>query len=54
MALLQNDGITQDELIKIVSVDKAVTARTLKSLEENGFVLRVQDEKDRRQKRIYL
>ncbi len=54
MALLKNDGIMQEELTKIVCVDKAVTARVMKSLEEKGFIRRVQDENDRRQKRIYL
>ena len=44
----------QEELTKIVCVDKAVTARVMKSLEDKGFIRRVQDENDRRQKRIYL
>lgn len=34
MVLAQNDGLTQDELTKIVKVDKAATARRIRSLEK--------------------
>lgn len=53
MALQHHEGITQEELTAIVSVDKAATARAVKSLEEKGFLIRISDEKDRRQNRIY-
>lgn len=53
MALQHDEGVTQEELTAMVSVDKAATARAVKSLEEKGFVTRVQDSRDRRQNRIY-
>ncbi|MGL5435489.1 MAG: MarR family winged helix-turn-helix transcriptional regulator [Lachnospiraceae bacterium] len=54
-AVLQKcDGVTQDELSALISVDKSATARTVKSLEEKGYVTRVQDEQDKRQNRVFL
>lgn len=53
MALQHNQGVTQETLTALVGVDKAATARAVKSLEEKGLVTRVQDPKDRRQNRIY-
>lgn len=53
MALQHYEGITQEELTAIVCVDKAATARAVKSLESKGFLVRVQDGRDRRQNRIY-
>lgn len=35
MALQNHEGMTQDELTSIVCVDKAATARAVKSLEED-------------------
>ena len=46
MALTKQDGLTQDELTKLVKVDKAATARMVKSLET--------DPKDKRNKKIHL
>ena len=54
MALIQNNGVTQDELTKLVKVDKAATARMVKSLEQKGYITRETDPKDKRNKRIYL
>ncbi len=54
MALTQNNGLTQDELTKIVKVDKAATARIVKSLEEKGYIIRETDPKDKRNKKLYL
>lgn len=53
MALQHYEGITQEELTAIVCVDKAATARVVKSLEEKGYLTRVRDEHDKRQNRIY-
>lgn len=53
MALQRREGVTQEELTAIVCVDKAATARAVKSLEEKGYLIRVQDPKDRRQNRLY-
>lgn len=53
MAIQHHAGATQEELTALVGVDKAATARALASLERKGFLTRRQDEKDRRQNRIY-
>lgn len=53
MALGNAEGITQEELTAMVGVDKAVTTRVMKSLEEKGFITREQDERDRRANCIY-
>lgn len=53
-ALQRHEGVTQEELTTLVQVDKAATARAVKSLESKGLLSRVQDEQDRRQNRIYL
>jgi DNA-binding MarR family transcriptional regulator len=53
-ALQKCDGITQDELSSLISVDKSATARTVKSLEEKGYVTRIQGEQDKRQNRVFL
>lgn len=52
--LAHEDGITQEELTKRISVDKAATARMVKALEEKGLLIRVTDSDDRRNKRLYL
>ena len=53
MAVLNNGGLTQEELTAYVGVDKAAASRTVRSLEEKGFLTRVQDPKDKRQNRVY-
>ena len=52
--LYQHDGIMQDELAREFWVDRAAITRTLKNMEEKGFVERVRSKKDGRQRRIYL
>lgn len=54
MTLVNEDGLTQDELTKKVMVDKAATTRAVKSLEEKGFIIRKIDSADKRSKRLYL
>lgn len=53
MAIQYHEGATQEELTALVGVDKAATTRAVRSLEEKGFLTRKQDEKDRRQYRVY-
>lgn len=53
MALQRHEGITQEELTALVCVDKAATARAVKSLEAKGYLTRVQDGQDRRKNRLY-
>lgn len=54
MALIEEDGVSQDQLSKKVKVDKAATARMVKSLEEKGYLIRKIDSDDKRNKKLYL
>lgn len=53
MAVQRHAGATQEDLTALVGVDKAVTARAVRSLESKGFLVRRQDDQDRRQNRVY-
>lgn len=53
MAITYYDGATQEELTEVVGVDKAMTTRVIRSLEQKGFVKKISDTKDRRCNRIY-
>ncbi|MGL5752897.1 MAG: MarR family winged helix-turn-helix transcriptional regulator [Paraclostridium sp.] len=46
--LYKQDGINQEELTEKLSIDKGTTARAVKKLEEEGFVIRLKDESDKR------
>ena len=48
------EGLSQDELAAQMKIDKGAVAKTVKSMEQNGYILRRQDEKDRRRKGLYL
>lgn len=52
--LLEEDGISQEELSREMVVDSAHTARAIKILEEKGFVYREKDSKDARKKNIFI
>lgn len=52
--LYQNNGIMQDELAREFLVDRAAITRTLKNMEEKGFVDRVRSKEDGRERWIYL
>lgn len=51
--ILLRPGINQDQLTTDLRFDKATTARTVKQLEEAGYIERIVDEKDRRSYRLY-
>lgn len=53
-ALLEKDGLNQDELAGALHIDKGTAARTLRTLENRGLVTRTQDPRNRRIKRIQL
>lgn len=53
LIVLTNEGMTQEELSDRISIDKAATARALKSLEEKGYITRETDPQDKRAKRVY-
>lgn len=49
-----NEGLSQNELSKILHFNKGAIAKLVKSLEENGYIKRLADENDRRAHRLYL
>jgi DNA-binding MarR family transcriptional regulator len=48
------NGLSQEEITHALEIDKATTARALKKLEDNGYIERKSDEKDKRIKRVFL
>ena len=54
LALYRKEGQTQEELSRYVAIDKAATARAIQTLQEKGYVTKVQDERDRRCNHIHL
>jgi len=54
LALYKKDGIIQDTLADLLKTDKATVARSLKKLEEEGYITRCRSVSDRRAFEIYL
>ena len=54
MILYHEDGLIQDEIARLVCVDKATVGRAVKKLQEKGFLVREQDVNDKRAHRIHL
>ncbi|AIQ13007.1 MarR family winged helix-turn-helix transcriptional regulator [Paenibacillus durus] len=54
MNLYDNEGINQEELSSLLFIDKAATARSIKSLEQKGFITREMMKDDRRAKKLFL
>lgn len=52
--ICRHDGIDQMELLNDVRLDKSSLTSQLKKLEENGYIERKTDPKDRRAKRIVM
>ncbi|GAB6988542.1 MarR family winged helix-turn-helix transcriptional regulator [Paenibacillus pini] len=51
--VLHNPGITQDQLTQQLKFDKATTARSIKQLEQSGYIERKPDPDDRRSQLLY-
>ena len=51
--ICKNPGISQEELVKEIYVNKSSVARQLSMLEQNGFITRKPHEQDRRQLLVY-
>ncbi len=49
---IKEDAILQDELIKLLGVTKSVATRVLQTLEEKGFIYRLESEHSKRHKLI--
>lgn len=54
MELYREDGVRQEDLSINLKIDKGTTARAVKKLEIEGFIIKVSDEKDKRAYRIFL
>lgn len=54
LMLSKKEGITQEEIAEDLGVDKSAITRTVKSLQEKGYILRQKDDGDLRCNRIYL
>lgn len=52
--LYMKDGKNQEEISDNLKIDKGTTARAIKKLEEQGFVIRIKNENDKRSNKIYL
>lgn len=54
LTLSRNEGISQIQISKEVGNDRAMSARTINKLIEQGFIYKVQDENDGRAYKLYL
>lgn len=54
MEMYKNDNMSQEQLSKNLIIDKAATARAIKSLEEKEYIIRKKDDNDKRTNRIKL
>ena len=54
LALYEEDGRTQEQLIMLLHYDKGVMTRTMKSLEKKEMIRRVNHEEDNRSYMFYL
>ena len=52
--LYRQEGVTQDIMSKYFYVDKATTARAILALEEQGYIYRQVDLKDKRANKVFL
>jgi DNA-binding MarR family transcriptional regulator len=48
------DGRKQQELADVIGIDKAAVTRALSRLEKSGYIVRKNDQEDRRATRVYL
>ncbi|NEZ46933.1 winged helix-turn-helix transcriptional regulator [Clostridium niameyense] len=52
--LFLNNGKTQEEISRDLYIDKGTTARAIKKLEKEGYILKKVDEVDKRMQHIYI
>ncbi len=50
----EREGLSQDELAQAMHMDKGAIARSVKIMEDRGFIRRQQDPEDRRKKGLFL
>ena len=54
LELYRGDGRSQEDLAETLNIDKGTTARAIKKLEEEGFLIREKDKIDKRAYKLYL
>lgn len=54
LELYRQDGRNQEELSDVLNIDKGTTARAIKKLEEQGFLIREKNRDDKRAYKVYL
>ncbi len=54
LALYKKDGISQEEISGYLKIDKATTAKAIKKLENEGYVKRDIDSRDKRAYKVFL
>ncbi len=52
--LSRNDGLSQQDLTDYIKIDKGCIAKSIKSLEEEGYISRSTDPDDRRAVKVFL
>jgi len=54
MILSRHDGISQEQLSEYMKIDKATTAKAIKKLENEGYIRREVDPRDKRAYKVFL
>ena len=54
LMLSLKNGASQEEISDHLKIDKTTTARSIKRLEDNGFIIRDIDTDDKRANKVYL
>ncbi|MFT5872066.1 MAG: DNA-binding MarR family transcriptional regulator [Clostridium sp.] len=49
----KNNGMSQEKLRSFLNIDKSAVTRMVANLEEKGYLYRLQDEKDKRSKKLF-
>ncbi|MDF2674018.1 MAG: Transcriptional regulator [Clostridiales bacterium] len=50
----KNKGVSQEKLSTFLNIDKAAVARMVANLEKKGYLYRLQDENDKRAKKLFV
>lgn len=53
MRIVEHEGITQSELVKLVQVDKTTLSRALAKLAKVGYITRIQTSENRNYKQLF-
>ncbi len=53
-ALYKKDGVRQEQLSDFLKIDKGTTAKAIKKLEDDDYIIRKIDAKDKRAYNVYL